>query len=96
MKKEMIYFTIELPNRELYACKYKETAQKWIQNIKQAARFAQELEKNPQFISEIKKNELVIEDKPPEIEKLVKKVPKNIFNEALGNRNSRGSIKSGR
>ena len=36
----------------------------------------------------------MIEDKPPEIEKIIKKVKKNIFNIALGNRNSRSSVKS--
>jgi hypothetical protein len=94
MKKELFYFTIEEPNKEIYACKYKETAQRWLLNIKQAVRFAQELEKTPHLISEIKKNELVIEDKPQEIEAVVKKVKKNIFNLALGNRNSRSSVKS--
>lgn len=43
MKKDMFYFTIEEPNKEIYACKYKETVQKWITNIKQSVRFAQEL-----------------------------------------------------
>ena len=57
-------------------------------------RFAQELEKTPHLISEIKKNELVVEDKPQEVEKVLKKVKKNIFNLALGNRNSRSSVKS--
>lgn len=56
MKKQMVYFIIEEPNKQLYACKYKETAQKWLLNLKQAVRFAQQLEKNPQLISEIKKN----------------------------------------
>jgi serum/glucocorticoid-regulated kinase 2 len=51
MKKELFYFTIEEPNKEIYACKYKETAQKWLLNIKQAVKFAQELEKNPHLIS---------------------------------------------
>lgn len=37
---------------------------------------------------------MVIEDKPPEIEQVLRKVKKNIFNLALGNRNSRTSIKS--
>lgn len=46
------------------------------------------------MISEIKKNELIIEDKPPELEKVIKKVKKNIFNLALGNKNSRSSYKS--
>lgn len=41
MKKEMYYFIIEEPNKELYACKYKETAMKWLQNLKQAIKFAQ-------------------------------------------------------
>lgn len=36
----------------------------------------------------------MIEDKPPEIEQVIKKVKKNIFNISLGNRNSRSSVKS--
>lgn len=43
MKKEMIYFIIEEPNKEMYACQYKETAQKWLLTLKQAVKFAQEL-----------------------------------------------------
>ena len=37
---------------------------------------------------------MIIDDKPPELEQVIKKVKKNIFNLALGNRNSHGSVKS--
>jgi hypothetical protein len=56
MKKELVYFVIEEPNKETYACKFRKTAQKWVTNLKLAVKFAQELEKNPQLSSEIKRN----------------------------------------
>ena len=37
---------------------------------------------------------MIIDDKPPQLEQIIKKVKKNIFNLALGNRNSHGSVKS--
>lgn len=46
------------------------------------------------MITEIKKNSSIIEDKPPYLEKIIKKVKNNIFNLALGNRNSRSSVKT--
>ena len=43
MKKEFIYFMIEEPNKEIYACKYRHTAQKWVSNLTLAVKFAEEL-----------------------------------------------------
>ena len=34
---------IEEPNKEIYACKYRNTAQKWVSNLTLAVKFAEEL-----------------------------------------------------
>ena len=62
---------IEEPNREIYACKYRQAAQKWVSNLTLAVKFSEELEKNPHLISEIKRHDLIIED--VEFEKVQKK-----------------------
>ncbi len=63
MKKELFYFQFDEPHKEIYACKYKNTAFKWVENIKLATLFSKELEDKPKLVSEIKKNEMLIEDK---------------------------------
>lgn len=43
MKKQLHYFTIQEPNKQIYACKYRHTAQKWVSNLILAVKFANEL-----------------------------------------------------
>ena len=62
MKKELVYFTIEEPNKEIYACKYRHTAQKWVGSISSGIKLAEELEKNSHLIADIRKNEVEVED----------------------------------
>lgn len=95
MKKELVYFIIEEPNKEIYACKYRHIAQKWVSNLILAVKFAAELEKNPHLISEIQRHEIIIED--VEFDSNIKKEPKKkkaLFVNSLLSRQSTVSNRS--
>lgn len=95
MKNEFIYFTIEEPNKEIYACKYRRTAQTWVSNLMLAVKFSAELEKNPHMISEIKRNEHIIEDVEVDSSpKKPKKSRRDLFAGSLYSRHSTVSNKS--
>ena len=98
MKKELVYFTIEEPNKEIYACKHRHTAQKWANSISSGIKFAKELEKNAHLIADIRKNEVEIEDlkfdAANEKKKEKKKLKQSLFANSMLSRQSTLSNRS--